>query len=232
MTLLVVLGVVVVATILAALYLSLKSGRGDEPGPGDAGAGDWPVRGGSRSGRSPSLAGRVRSMTDHGKAGGPSRRRSGRDDDEDFDVPDYLRARRASRGADSPDRSGLVTAGADQRVADGPGAAGFDDTDPSLQPGYTTAVDYNGYDAAADTRVSGPLGAGSAGYGTEEATAQVATTQARAGGVTVPVVSVGATAVPPAADPPAPPGTAARPTRTPRRTVTGRAATRGRPGAR
>ena len=40
MTLLVVLGVVVVATILAALYLSLKSGRGDEPDPGDAGAGD------------------------------------------------------------------------------------------------------------------------------------------------------------------------------------------------
>ena len=36
MTLLVVLGVVVLATILAALYLSLKSGRGDEPDPGDA----------------------------------------------------------------------------------------------------------------------------------------------------------------------------------------------------
>ena len=167
MTLLVVLGVVVVATILAALYLSLKSGRGDEPDPGDAGAGDWPARGAGRSGRSASLAARVRSMTDRGKAGGPSRRRSGHDDDEDFDVPDYVRARRASRGADGPDRSGLVTAGADQRVAGSRGAAGFDDTDPSMRPGYSTAAGYNGYDAAADTRVSGPLGAGSAGYGTE-----------------------------------------------------------------
>ena len=152
MTLLVVLGVVVVATILAALYLSLKSGRGDEVGPGDAGA---------------SLATRVRSMTDRGQAGGPSRRRSGRDDDEDFDVPEYVRARRASRGADGPDRSGLVTAGADHRVAGSRGAAGFDDTDPSMEPGYRTAAGYDGYDAAADTRVSSPLGAGSAGYGTE-----------------------------------------------------------------
>jgi hypothetical protein len=176
MTLLVVLGVVVVATILAALYLSLKSGRGDEPDPGDAGAGDWPVRGGSRSGRSPSLAARVRSMTDRSKAGGPSRRRSGHDDDEDFDVPDYVRARRASRGADGPDRSGLVTAGADQRVAGGRGAAGFDDTDPSLQPGYSTADGYNGYDAAADTRVSGPLGAGSAGYGTDSSSTDSSST--------------------------------------------------------
>ena len=41
MTLLVVLGVVVVATIVAALYLSLKSGRGDEPDPGDAETGNW-----------------------------------------------------------------------------------------------------------------------------------------------------------------------------------------------
>ncbi len=165
MTLLVVLGVVVVATILAALYLSLKSGRGDEPDPGDAGSGERPVRGGSRSGRSPSLATRVRSMTDRGKAGGPSRRRSGRGGDEDFDVPDYVRTRRASRGADGPDRSGLVTAEADRRVAGGRGAADFDDTDPSLQSGYSTADGYNGYDAAADTHVSGPPGAG--GYGTE-----------------------------------------------------------------
>jgi len=167
MTLLVVLGVVVVATILAALYLSLKSGRGDEPDPGDAGAGDWPTRGGSRPGRSASLAARVRSMTDRGKAGGPSRRRSGRDDDKDLDVPDYVRARRASRGADGLDRSGLVTAGADQRVAGSRGAADFDDTDPAMQPGNSTAAGYDGYDAAADTRVSAPLGAGSAGYGTE-----------------------------------------------------------------
>ena len=165
MTLLVVLGVVVVATILAALYLSLKSGRGDEVGPGDAGAGR--AARAEQVRRSPSLATRVRSMTDRGQAGGPSRRRSGRDDDEDFDVPEYVRARRASRGADGPDRSGLVTAGADHRVAGSRGAAGFDDTDPSMEPGYRTAAGYDGYDAAADTRVSSPLGAGSAGYGTE-----------------------------------------------------------------
>ncbi len=167
MTLLVVLGVVVVATILAALYLSLKSGRGDEPGPGDAGAGDWPARGGSRSGRSRSLAGRVRSRTDHGRGGGSSRRRSGPDDDEDFDVPDYVTARRAARGGDGPDRSGLVMAGADRRLAGSRGAAGFDDTDPSIQPNYGPSAGYDGYDAAADRRVSGPRGAGEGGYGTE-----------------------------------------------------------------
>ena len=119
MTLLVVLGVVVVATIVAALYLSLKSGRGDEPDPGDAGAGDWPARGGSSSGRSPSLAARVRSMTGFGKAGGPSRRRSGRDDDEDFDVPDYVRARRASAvGARRPTVGhGMMVAGVGREIA-------------------------------------------------------------------------------------------------------------------
>ena len=86
MTLLVVLGVVVIATILAALYLSLKSGRGDEPSPGDPGAGGPQARGGSRMGRSPSLAGRVRSMADRGKAAGSSRRRMAADDDDyDYD---------------------------------------------------------------------------------------------------------------------------------------------------
>ena len=80
MTLLVVLGVVVIATILAALYLSLKSGRGDEPAPSGAGASDRQARGGSRPGRSASLAGRVRSMADRGKAAGSSRRRFGGDD--------------------------------------------------------------------------------------------------------------------------------------------------------
>jgi collagen type IV alpha len=171
MTLLVVLGVVVVATIVAALYLSLKSGRGDELDPGDAEAGDWPARGGSTSGRSRSLAGRVRSMTGRGRAGGPSRRWSGRADDEDFDVPDYVRARRAARVADGPDRSGLVTAGADQRAATSRGAAGFDDTDPSMRPAYRATAGYDGYDASASsgpgTHVSGPLDPEPAGYGTE-----------------------------------------------------------------
>ena len=110
MTLLVVLGVVVIATILAALYLSLKSGRGDEPSPGDSGADGPQARGGSRMGRSPSLAGRVRSMADRGKAAGSSRRRMAADDDDDYDVPDYVAARRSSRSAGGADRSSLVAA--------------------------------------------------------------------------------------------------------------------------
>ncbi len=106
MTLLVVLGVVVIATILAALYLSLKSGRDDEPAPGGAGAS----------------------------------------------------ARRSSRRAGG-DRSSLVTAGTGHR-ADGRTAAGFDETDPALHAAYGGgAAGYDGYDAAADTRVSSPGGA-------------------------------------------------------------------------
>ena len=159
MTLLVVLGVVVIATILAALYLSLKSGRGDEPAPDAAGAGDRQARGGRRSGRSPSLANRVRSMADRGRSAGSSRRRFGGDDDDEYDVPDHVAARRSSRGAGSGDRSGLVTAGTGQRAAGGRGAAGFDDTDPALQAGYGHGgAGYDGFDAAADTRVSGPSG--------------------------------------------------------------------------
>ena len=125
MTLLVVLGVVVIATILAALYLSLKSGRGDEPAPGDPGAGGPRARGGSRMGRSPSLAGRVRSMADRGRAAGSSRGRMADDDDDydydydDYDVPDYVAARRSSRSAGGVDRSSLVAAGAGGRQADG-----------------------------------------------------------------------------------------------------------------
>ena len=172
MTLLVVLGVVVIATILAALYLSLKSGRGDEPSPGDSGADGPQARGGSRMGRSPSLAGRVRSMADRGKAAGSSRRRMAADDDDDYDVPDYVAARRSSRSAGGADRSSLVAAGADRRPGER-SAGRFDDTDPALQAGYgPDAAGYDGYDAAADTRVSGPLDAepdtgpfGTGGYG-------------------------------------------------------------------
>ena len=169
MTLLVVLGVVVIATILAALYLSLKSGRGDEPSPGDSGADGPQARGGSRMGRSPSLAGRVRSMADRGKAAGSSRRRmAADDDDDDYDVPDYVAARRSSRSAGGADRSSLVAAGADRRPGErSPGR--FDDTDPALQAGYgPDAAGYDGYDAAADTRVSGPLDAepGTGPFGT------------------------------------------------------------------
>ncbi len=171
MTLLVVLGVVVIATIFAALYLSLKSGRGDEPAPGGAGADDRQAGGGSRSARSPSLAGRVRSMPDQGKAAGSSRRRFGGDDDDEYDMPDYVAARRSSRGGG--DRSGLVAAGTGQRAAGGRAAAargGFDNTDPALHAGYgPDGAGYDGYDAAADTRVSGPMGAepGTGPYGAE-----------------------------------------------------------------
>ena len=154
MTLLVVLGVVVIGTILAALYLSLKSGRGD--GPGRAETGGRQASGGSRSGRSSSLAERARSMADRGMAAGTSRRRAGGDDDE-YDVPDYVTARRSSRRAGG-DRSSLVTAGTGHRANGGRPAAGFDDTDPALHAGYDGAG-YDGYDAAADTRVSGPMGA-------------------------------------------------------------------------
>src|SRR5450755_1801138 len=125
MTLLVVLGVVVIATVLAALYLSLKSGRGNESTSDDAGGGDRLARGGSRSGGSASLADRVRSMTDRGKAAGSSRRRSG-DDDDEYDVPDYVAARRASHSAGGGDRSSLVAAGTGQRTARGRAPSGFD----------------------------------------------------------------------------------------------------------
>ena len=171
MTLLVVLGVVVIATILAALYLSLKSGRGDEPSPGDPGAGGPQARGGSRMGGSPSLAGRIRSMADRGKAAGSPRRRMAADDDDydyDYDVPDHVAARRSSRSAGGTDRSSLVAAGAGRRAGErSPGR--FDDTDPAPQGGYgPSAAGYDGYDAAADTRVSGPLDAepGTGPFGT------------------------------------------------------------------
>ena len=171
MTLLVVLGVVVIATILAALYLSLKSGRGDEPAPSGAGASDRQARGGSRPG-SASLAGRVRSVADRGKAAGSSRRRFGGDDEDEYDVSDYVTARRSSRRAGG-DRSSLVTAGTGHRP-DGRTAAGFDETDPALHAAYGHgAAGYDGYDAAADTRLSGPMGAepgtgpyATGGYGT------------------------------------------------------------------
>ena len=162
MTLLVVLGIVVIAAILAALYLSLKSGRGDEPAPSGAAASDRQARGGNRPGRSASLAGRVRSMTDRGSAAGSSRRRFGGDDEDD--VPDYVTARRSSRSANG-DRSSLVTAGTGHR-ADGRTAAGLDETDPALHPAHGHgAAGYDGYDAAGDTRVSGPMGTAEPGTG-------------------------------------------------------------------
>ena len=153
MTLLVVLGVVVIATIVAAFYLSLKSGRGEEPGPGDA-AGDRQARAGSRAGRS--LPGRARPMA--GLGAGSSGRPG--DDDDDYDVPDYVAARRASLGAGGTNRSSLVSASA----APSP-AADADHTDPALRAGYGRdggydAATYDGYDAAADTRAAAD------GYGT------------------------------------------------------------------
>ena len=110
-------------------------------------------------GRSPSLAGRVRSMADRGRAAGSSRGRMADDDDDyDYDV-DYVAARRSSRSAGGVDRSSLVAAGAG-RQAGGRSPGRFDDTDPALQAGYgQSGAGYDGYDAAADTRMSGPLDA-------------------------------------------------------------------------
>ena len=105
------------------------------PPPVTPGAGGPQARGGSRMGRSPSLAGRVRSMADRGRAAGSSRRRMADDDDDDYDVPDYVAARRSSRSAGGADRSSLVAAGAGRRAGErSPGR--FDDTDPALQAGY------------------------------------------------------------------------------------------------
>lgn len=161
MTLLVVLGVVVVATILAALYLSLKSGRRRDGAPGADGTstGARQARGGSRSEGSPSLGGRIRSMTGRNEADEyRGRRVAGRSGD-DYDVPDYATARRGARGPGGPDRSGLVASATGQRAAGARPGPGFDDADPAFRGGYgREPAGYDGYDAAADTRVSGPLG--------------------------------------------------------------------------
>lgn len=189
MTLLVVLGFVVIATIFVALYLSLKSARRRDrelvPDLDDAPAGGRQARGGSRSGRPPSRADRSRALSGSGSAAGRPGRRAAHDADDSREAPDYPIARRRARDdSGRPDRSGLVTAaarrgptGARAGTGGDPGrgpAAQFpdDDTDPAFRPGYGRdhVQGYDGYDAAMDTRVSGavpsagPYDAGQAPY--------------------------------------------------------------------
>ncbi len=215
MTLLVVLGFVVIATILAALYLSLRSARGGERASamsaGGGSARGREARGGSRSERSPSLAGRLRGMAGRDKSAAAPGRRAGHDIGDRQGSRDYGPSR-MREGADRADRNGLVAAGAGRGPRDprstgpqspgprpsgprsprftpaDPGAAGpgpgngpvngpvngaangtgprrgaapefpADDTDPAFRPGYGRGpAGYDGYDAAADTRVSGPM---------------------------------------------------------------------------
>jgi hypothetical protein len=148
MTLLVVLGFVVIAAILVALYFSLKSARrGDRepvPGRGGASAGGHQARGGSRSGRPPSRAGHSQAAAGSGRAAGKPGRRAADGADDPREAPDYVVARRHARD---------------------------DDTDPAFRAGYSRgAASYDGYDGAADTRVPGavpdadPYGTGPAPY--------------------------------------------------------------------
>ena len=172
MTLLVVLGVVVVVTILAALFLSLRSGRNRDGASAAGAVGNRQGRGGSRSERSPSLADRARSMAGRGKDDEyPGRRVAGRRHD-GFD-DDFGSSRRDPRGPGAgQDRSGLVASGTGRRQGRGRPEGGFDDTDPAFRAGYgRDAGDYDGYDASP----SGPLPTeagtevfGSGGYGTQE----------------------------------------------------------------
>ncbi|HEY0716757.1 MAG TPA: hypothetical protein VGD68_04005 [Streptosporangiaceae bacterium] len=156
MTLLVVLGIVVVITILAALFLSLKSGRNHDGASVAGAAGDRQARGGSRS-RPSSLGGRVRSMTGRDKAvDHPGRRAAGRADDGFGD--DYGPPGRPPRGTGGPERSGLVASGAGRGQDRGRPGPGFDDTGPGPHSGYRRDLGgYDGYDSGASARVSGPV---------------------------------------------------------------------------
>src|ERR1700759_5505458 len=110
MTLLVVLGIVVVITILAALFLSLKSGRNRDGASAAGAVGGRQARGGSRSGRSPSLADRARSLGRDKSDDHPGRRAAGRGGDDGFDG-DYGPPR-PPRGADGgPQRNNPVARG-------------------------------------------------------------------------------------------------------------------------
>src|SRR5579875_3428312 len=124
MTLLVVLGIVVIATILAALYLSLRSARGGGRESALGSDGTRPrgrqARGASRSGRPPAMADRLRSLAGRGK-GAAASSGSGRGDRRDRGYADP-RTRSRGRGdgfgrdyGDGFDRDSLVPAGAGQR---------------------------------------------------------------------------------------------------------------------
>ncbi len=172
MTLLVVLGIVVVVTILAALFLSLRSGRNRDGASASGAAGDRPGRGGSRSDRSLSLAGRARSMAWPKKDDEyPGHRVAGRsrdDFDDDFAAPQ--RGPRGPRGGQN--RSGLVASGAGRQQGRGRPDPGFGDADPGSAGGY--GRDAGGYDGY-DTGPTGPISAepgtevfGSGGYPAQE----------------------------------------------------------------
>jgi hypothetical protein len=115
MTLLVVLGFVVIATILAALYLSLRSARGgDRAAAMNAGGGSArgrQARGGSRSERSPSVGGRLRGLAGRDKSDAAPGRRAGRDLDDRPGSRGYGPSRTRD-GADRADGNGLVASGA------------------------------------------------------------------------------------------------------------------------
>src|SRR4030088_3817715 len=113
MTLLVVLGFVLIATILAALYLSLRSARGGEREPargaGAASARARQASGGSRSERSPSMSGRLRGLAGRDKNARTQGRRASHDADDWQDSRDY-ESPRMRGGADGAGRNGLVAA--------------------------------------------------------------------------------------------------------------------------
>src|ERR1700761_6527525 len=163
MTLLVVLGIVVVVTILVALFLSLKSGRNRD---GASVSGGRQGRGGSRSERSPSLGSRARSLAgrDRGDDDYPGRRVAGRkrdDFDDDFSG-DFGPPQRGPHGAgDGRDRSGLVASGAGRRQDRGRPRDQGDGMDPGFRGGY-------GGDSAGPAGYGGsPSGPMSAEPGTE-----------------------------------------------------------------
>jgi hypothetical protein len=168
MTLLVVLGIVVVITILAALFLSLRSGRSRDGASAPGTASNRQGRGGSRSEKSQSLASRARSMAGRRQDDeSPGRRVGGRRRD-DFD--DAARGPRGAGGG--PDRSTLVASGAGRQQGRRRPGDGFDGPGDGFpgRPGRESG----GYDDY-DTGPTGPLSAepgtevfGSGGYATQE----------------------------------------------------------------
>src|ERR1700760_388999 len=152
MTLLVVLGIVIVVTILAALFLSLKSGRNRDGASAAGAAGDRQARGGSRSGRSPALADPARSLGRDKAHDPPGPRVAGGGGRDGFD--DEYGPRRP-RGADGPERSSLVASGAGRRQDRGYPGPGFDDPAPGGRGGGY-GRDSGGFDVGPGARGAGP----------------------------------------------------------------------------
>src|ERR1700761_3004116 len=172
MTLLVVLGIVVVITIAAALFLSLKSGR-NRDGASAGSVGGRQARGGSGAGRSPSLADRARSLGRDKGDDHPGRRVAGRGGDDGFG-DDYGTPRRGrgTGAAGGPERSSLVASGAGRRQDRG--YPDYDDVDPGSQGGGY-GRDPGGFDPGPGGRGAGPANAeagtevfGAGGYDSPE----------------------------------------------------------------